>query len=284
VAPAPRVAVVGHVEWVEFVRVERVPRAGQIVHGGARWEEPAGGGAVAAVQLCRLAGRADLFTALGDDELGHRSLDRLRELGLTVHVAWREEPTRRALTLLDGDGERTIVTLGDRLAPNGADALPWEELAEADAAYFTAGDAAALRAARAARVLVASPRGRDALQHGVSLDALVLSARDEDERREAERLAGAGPASGPGLVVLTEGASGGQYRGREGTQGHWSAAKVPGPTADSYGCGDSFAAGVTFGLARGEDVPAALTLAARCGAECLTGHGPYGRQLGAADL
>ena len=27
-----RVAVVGHVEWVEFVRVENVPRAGEIVH------------------------------------------------------------------------------------------------------------------------------------------------------------------------------------------------------------------------------------------------------------
>src|SRR5580704_2006361 len=45
-----------------------------------------------------------------------------------------------------------------------------------DAIYFTAGDEAALRAARArARVLVASPRTGAALGQGIPLDALVLS-------------------------------------------------------------------------------------------------------------
>ena len=39
-----RVAVVGHVEWVEFARVERVPVAGEIVHALDAWEEPGGGG------------------------------------------------------------------------------------------------------------------------------------------------------------------------------------------------------------------------------------------------
>ena len=52
----PRVAVVGHVEWVQFARVEHVPRAGEVVHARDAFEEPAGGGAVAAVQLARLAG------------------------------------------------------------------------------------------------------------------------------------------------------------------------------------------------------------------------------------
>ena len=39
-----RVAVVGHVEWCEFLRVERMPRTGDIVHTVERWEEPGGGG------------------------------------------------------------------------------------------------------------------------------------------------------------------------------------------------------------------------------------------------
>ena len=63
-----RVAVVGHVEWVRFARVEKVPRAGEIVHAREAFEEPAGGGAVAAVQLARLADGATFLTALGDDE------------------------------------------------------------------------------------------------------------------------------------------------------------------------------------------------------------------------
>ena len=50
-----RVAVIGHVEWVQFARVERVPLAGEIIHAGETWEEPGGAGAVAAVQLVKLA-------------------------------------------------------------------------------------------------------------------------------------------------------------------------------------------------------------------------------------
>ncbi len=53
---------------------------------------------------------------------------------------------------------------------------------------------------------------------------------------------------------------------------------------DSYGCGDSFAAGFTYGLGAGLDVADALALAARCGAVCLTGRGPYERQLSCRDL
>ena len=47
----PRVAVVGHVEWVQFARVPHVPRAGEVIHAHDVFEEPAGGGGVAAVQL-----------------------------------------------------------------------------------------------------------------------------------------------------------------------------------------------------------------------------------------
>jgi ribokinase len=48
---------------------------------------------------------------------------------------------------------------------------------------------------------------------------------------------------------------------------------------DSYGCGDSFAAGLTVGLARGLDLEEALALGARCGAHCLTGRGALAAQL-----
>jgi len=73
--------VVGHIEWVQFARVPHTPRAGEVVHARDAFDEPAGGGAVAAVQLARLAGEALLFTALGRDGIGERSLQRLRALG-----------------------------------------------------------------------------------------------------------------------------------------------------------------------------------------------------------
>src|SRR5271165_2177446 len=116
-ASRPNVAVVGHVEWVQFASVPHVPRAGEVVHASDPFEEPAGGGAVAAVQLARLAGEAALFTALGRDEHGERAIARLRELGVSVHAARLAAATRRAVTLLDDRGERTITTLGARLEP-----------------------------------------------------------------------------------------------------------------------------------------------------------------------
>ena len=99
-------AVVGHVEWVEFARVDHVPEPGEIVHALETWQEPAGGGAVAAVQLANLNGSAHLFTSLGDDELGRRARAELEGRGITVHAASPREPQRRAFTYVDETGEQ----------------------------------------------------------------------------------------------------------------------------------------------------------------------------------
>jgi ribokinase len=232
------------------------------------------------VQLARLAGAVLLITALGEDELGRSSLSRLRELGVEPTSVSRDAATRKAVTLIDAERERTIITFGERLQPGGSDAeLPWSELARMDAVYFTAGDESALRAARAARILVASPRAYEALGHGIPIDALVLSEHDEIERLQAARAQDEAE-----LVVFTEGERGGRFRTRAGESGSWTAAPPPSQPVDSYGCGDSFAAGLTYGLAAGMSVPAALAVAPRCGAVCLAGRGPYERQLTAADL
>jgi ribokinase len=275
-----RTAVVGHVEWVSYGRVPHVPVAGEIIHVTDAWEEPAGGGSVAAVQLRKLAGSCTFLTALGDDELGHRALAGLQALGLDVHAAWRTEPTRRAFVHIDDDGERTITVIGDRHEPVGADDLPWELLDGVDALYFTAGDVAALRHARAARVLVATPRILPTLSAaGVQLDVLVRSGRDIGELYRPGDI-----EPPPHAVVSTAGSEGGNWARDDGTSGLYPNAPLPGPVSDAYGAGDSFAAGLTFGLGRGDSLEDALALAARCGAAELTGRGAYEAQLTADDL
>src|SRR5712691_7286843 len=136
-----RVVVIGHVEWVEFARVERFPRSGEIVHATETWEEAAGGGAVAAVQLANLGASVDFLTSLGRDELGRRAREQLAGQGVRMHVAETNQPQRRAFTHVDEHGERTITVLGDKLRPSGEDgSLPWELTARADAVYFVSGD------------------------------------------------------------------------------------------------------------------------------------------------
>ena len=270
-----RVAVVGHVEWVEFAVVERVPEPGEIVHASQVFQEPAGGGGVAAVQLAKLAGESVFFTALGDEEVGHRSERRLGELGTDVRAVFRPEPQRRGFVHLDGDGERTITVLGPRLGPGGADPLPWELLDDTDAVYLTAGDAEAIRHARRARVLVASARALPTLSgSGVELDVLVASGKDAGERYEAGQL-----DPPPRFVVRTMGAAGGGWETPDGSQGEWKSTPLPGALVDVFGSGDSFAAGLTYGMGESGDIGLAVQMAARCGAACATGRGPYEGQL-----
>jgi ribokinase len=270
-------AVVGHVEWVEFVRVARVPLPGEIVHAVETWEEAAGGGAIAAVQLAKLNGSAHLFTSLGDDELGRRSRLELEARGVTLHAAAAGVPQRRAFTYVDERGERTITVLGPKLLPSGDDgSLPWEELARCEAVYFVSGDVAALRAARRSRLLVATARELATLKRGEEeIDVLVGSGDDPGERFEPGEL-----EPPPRTVVTTSGALGGWVR----PGGPFRAAPLPAPIEDAYGCGDCFAAGLTYALAGGRSMEDAVHAGARCGAAVLTGRGAYTAQLGGGDF
>jgi ribokinase len=273
-----RVAVVGHVEWIEFARVDRVPAQGEIVHAHEAWEEPGGGGAVAAVQLARLAGECLFLTALGDDALGHRAKRELEALGLRVEAAWRPESQRRAFVHVDAKAERTITVIGKRVGPRRSDPLPWSELDGFDAVYFTAGDADAVRAARHARNLIATIRAGEALvEAGVQLDVLVSSARDEDERHPPGEI-----DPQPLFLVRTDGSGGGSLVDPDGRTSHWAPVPLPGPAVDAYGAGDSFAGALTFGLAEGRSPLDAVALAARSGAASVTGRGPYEGQLRSA--
>ena len=264
-------AVVGHVEWVEFARVDHVPEPGEIVHALETWEEPAGGGAVAAVQLANLNGSARLFTSLGDDELGRRAREELEGRGVTVHAAHSTDPQRRAFTYVDIGGERTITVLGRKLIPSGEDgSLPWEELVACEGVFFVSGDLAAVRAARRSRLLVASARELTTLRQAEEqVDVIVGSGADSGERFEGELE----PA--PSYVVTTSGSLGGWVR----PGGPFRAAPLPGPIQDAYGCGDCFAAGLTYALAEGRTMDDAVAFGARCGAAVLTGRGAYEGQL-----
>ena len=260
-----RVGVVGHVEWVDFLPVPRFPHRGEVIHAEGPLQRAGGGGGVAAPVLAEMGAEVDFFTALGDDGSGRAAVAQLEERGVRMHVAWRERPTRRAMTLLEPTGERTIVTLGERLEPLGADKLDWELLGDVESVYFTAGDAGALAHARQARIVVASPRAREVLETS-TIDALVFSEHDDDEREWAQRA-----ASHARLLVATEGERGGRWWGE--SEGRWTAAPLPGPARDSYGCGDSFAAAFTLGLGRRDSVQDAAALGAEAGARALTRTG-----------
>ena len=264
-----KLAVVGHQEWVTFLSVNQLPKPGVISRSSRSIEEPAGAGAVVAVQLARLtAQRVPFFTALGRDDIAKRSVQRLQALGVDPHVAWRNSTSRRGISLVDATGDRAITVIGDRLTPQSTDDLPWDMLSSCDGVFVSATDAKGLTLARSAHVLTATPRlGQSILQEAaVELNALIGSGLDPDEHINQEAL-----SPQPRLTIATEGAKGGIMH----PGGRYEANTPRAALIESYGCGDNFAAGVTAGLAAGLSAREAVQLGAVCGSECATRFGPY---------
>ena len=176
------------------------------------------------VQLARMAGSATLITALGDDELAERSRGRLAELGVEVEAAIRDEPTRRGLTILDSHGERTIITIGDRLAPRGRDPLDWSALEGTDGVYFTAGDEGALRAARAAAGPGRNAPGRRGARRRPGWSSTPWSTRQRMTSNPASRRRW---SRAPRCWSRRAAPRAARYETSDGRTGTWAAAPAP---------------------------------------------------------
>jgi len=268
--PKLKLAVIGHVEWVTFLKVDQLPLAGKISHGKDSFEEAAGGAAVAAVQMSRLInGPVDLITSLGKDNCGEKCYERLTQLGLNLEVAWREDPTRKGISLITKDGERAITVIGKRLQPIGSDDLPWSSMKNYDGIFVTATDKEGIKFARKAKFLSATPRiGENILKNSkAKLNALIGSGLDPGEKINYEEL-----DPQPDVYISTKGKSGGTIFPENNT---YKSITPSSKEIDSYGCGDCFAGAVTTALSANLNLEQAIKIGSYCGAECSTYYGPY---------
>ena len=268
--PKLKLAVIGHIEWVTFLKVDQLPIAGEISHAKDYFEEAAGGAAVAAVQMARLINEpVDLITSLGKDNNGEKCYERLIKLGLNLKVAWREKPTRKGISLISKDGERAITVIGERLQPIASDDLPWSDMKNYDGIFITATDKEGIRLASKARFVAATPRtGQATLKNSkAKINALIGSGLDPGEEINYEEL-----VPKPDIYIATEGKLGGTVYPKEYK---YKAFKPSSQEIDTYGCGDCFAGAVTTALAAKLNLDQAIKIGAYCGAECSTHYGPY---------
>jgi ribokinase len=264
-----RIAVIGHVEWVLQARLHEPLEPGAIVQLHDTFDEPGGGGGVAARALPALGAETRFLTALGNDAAAEAAEQVLRSDGCELRAARRAQPQNRVTTVSDPDGERTILVHGANAHPALGDALGWDELADFDGVFYTGDDPRTVVAARRAKVLLATARRlASVVESRVQVDVLVGSANDRAERYDVADL----PVR-PRLCVWTEGAEGGRYLAEDGRSGRWAAVPPPGPVIDTYGAGDVFMAALTLALARGLERDAALAQAARAAAAQLTRRG-----------
>lgn len=259
-----RLAVIGHVEWVIYTHAPFFPKPGEIVHLSDVVEGPGAGGGVSAMALARFGADVTFFTALGNDTDSKAVLERQ---GVRVHAADRDHKQTRVLSVTDQSRDRTLFVIGENDHPTADDPLPWDELSEMDGVYFTGQDPRTLQLARAAPVVVVTARRFEALRtSGIRADALVGSGTDRGEQFDLTQL-----EVQPDHVIVTDGARGGTG---------YAAVPPPGPVVDTYGAGDTFVAGVLFGMASGWPMPDTLSFAAARAAEALTWRGGYPTSAG----
>ena len=137
-----------------------------------------------------------------------------------------------------------------------------------DGIFITAGDINLLKKARGANILCTTPRlGINLInQSKVNLDALIGSNLDPDESFLLSDL-----KKKPSFIIKTEGEKGGIYI----PGGRFNAINNNDPNIDSYGCGDSFAAGIIYGLAESWPIEKAIKLGTVLGRNCIEHFGPY---------
>ena len=262
-------AVIGHIEWINFLKVDSLPKSGVISHSQISYEQPAGGGAVIAKTLRELThNKVHFFTSLGKDYHGKKSKNILKKMGIDLHVAWRDKPTRKGFSLTDSEGERSITIIGERLEPNFNDDLEWNLLRKMDGIFVTASDSRILKEARKAKTLCTTPRvGLNIINKSkISLDGLISSNLDPGEIFSLAEL-----QNNHRFIIKTEGDRGGiVFPG-----GRFKAYKNNNPKVDSYGCGDSFAAGILYGLSSDWDIKKSLSLGKLLGRNCSENFGPY---------
>jgi len=235
----------------------RLPGPGETVMTGDVRRIPGGKGANQAAAAGRLAGRARMIGARGDDDAGRRSIAALASAGVDVAgVDVVERPTGTALIVIDAHGENQIA-----VAP-GANQLIQapSSLADADAilCQLEVPIEVVMQAARECSGFVALNAAPAQTLPQELIERCDLIIVNETEFGEMPQLSLASH------VAVTYGAAGAALfeRGVE-------VARVPGRPAEvvsSVGAGDAFCAALVIGLLRGLDERTALATACAVGA------------------
>jgi ribokinase len=281
-----RVVVVGSLNADLTVRTDRLPRAGETVHGSALVVAPGGKSANQAAAAARLGARVAMVGAVGEDDHGDLLLRELRGAGVEVQGVLRLPgvATGTALITVDRAGENTIVISAgangelrpDRLAGlakllQGASVLclcfevPMETVVSAALQARDAGARVLLNPSPAAPIPDRLLEAVDLLLLNGSEAADLLETRGDWDATASRLRRRGGPAAivtlgGDGALVLEEGRV-------------TPIPAIPIKPVDTTGAGDAFTGAVAARLAAGAPLAEAARFAARAAAWSATRPG-----------
>jgi len=265
------IVVVGSINTDMVVGVPRLPAPGETVLGGAFRQVAGGKGANQAVAAVRAGADVAMVGCVGDEQLGHDAVGRLRADGVVVSNVHRVAGSASgvALIVVDATGQNSIA-----VAPGANMQLTRAHVCQAEALFASAGavlvqlevplDTVSAVAAMAARYqcpLILDPAPAQPLPQALWRQLAVIT----PNTAEAERLAGRSIRQpedawlaadgllehGVEAVIITLGAAGVVVATR---QTRTTIAGHPVQVSDTTGAGDTFAGALATRLAEGVDL------------------------------
>jgi len=273
------VIVVGHAALDRVYRIDAFPPKPTKVRALDHREEGGGSAANAAAAVARLGGAVTFWGRVGDDETGDKVKRALERVGVDVTSvrSCSAAITPTAAVIVDGRGERLVVSEDDHVMPMEADWLPTGQVRSSSAVLsdlsWLEGTEAAFMEARALGV----PTVLDVDLGGGSLLARLLPLADfaifsapafekhvegstDDARLSALIEAGVRHAG------VTRGAAGYVWKSRAGS-GVQAGFRVP--VVDTTGAGDTFHGAFAYALGAGfEEAECARVAAAAAALKC----------------
>lgn len=274
--PGKPIIVVGHAAFDRVYRIDAFPAKPAKVRAREHREEGGGSAANAAAAIARLGGAASLWSRVGDDETGLKVRRALARCGVDVSAvrAYEGGTTPTAAVIVDGKGERLVVSEDDHVLPMDVDWLPVDQIPSAGAVLsdlsWLEGTLALFSAARRAgvpTVLDVDLAGAGLFERFAPLtDYAVFSAPAFEMF-----LSGSDDAARFATVLAYGVRHAGVTRGGRGYV--WKTAEAGGaqpafqvPVVDTTGAGDAFHGAFALALACGLDDAAAARIASAAAA------------------
>lgn len=287
--------VLGSANTDMVVKTPRLPAPGETILGGTFLQTAGGKGANQAVAAARLGGEVAFCGRVGDDDLGRATREGLLAEGIDCTYLRTDDAGAAsgvALILVDAAGENSIaVAPGANATVSRADAADATArlssgdvlLVQLEVPLDTVGAAVRQGADRGARAILNPAPAPDrpipddvyrrlAVITPNETEAALLTGVTVDDDASAARAAGVLLDRGVGAVVITLGARGAWVQ-QAGQGGQRIASPAVEDVVDTTAAGDVFNGALAVGLARGEDLPAAVGYACRAAAISVTRMG-----------
>lgn len=289
----PVVIVVGSTMVDMIAYADRVPSAGETVHGRSFSLGFGGKGANQAVMARRLGATVVMVNCLGDDVFADMTLDNFAAEGIDVKHVHRAVGTSSGVAPIwvEPDGTNRIIVVpgaNDHLSPGRArDAVASAAGADVVLGQFevpqdvtTAGFAAA-RARGATTVLNPAPAADITAALLAVTDWLVPNEVEFAHLARREGVSHAGDPSDPVVaavaarlgvrLIVTLGAQGAALVAADGEVVRVAAPEVD--VVDTTGAGDAFVGALAYALAAGRSEPDAVRLGCACASASVTRPG-----------